>query len=456
MAGAKLGLAKKTLMTGTVINYEKRINDHWLDALVKIHEHIVAGARGKSAVVNLSASISRTQLSPAYLEKMAYIIQAIIDTGAVFVTATGNTPGYPQGYPALFGDPDNANHIPDLIVTGAVQSDGQTYDAYCMADWVTVYAPGAYIPLPNPSAGLDRYTYAGGTSYAGATVAGLAAYIRGVSPGTFNTAAAVKEEIQRLAYVRKRPTNVPDNALNVRYDKKVVWNGQTGSDSAVGGDGAIGSVPVPSPITISSAATPSPTCTSGAGCGVICSGYFCSNSNFTHNPDFEDPANPDSVQNPDSPNYGNWGGSTPLITATATKTSGGSTPSNTAADLIPDCLAVYIITSSSQSTADRGTIDGVIIYQGVSTEVCNGAEWCDDFREYGGILPPVVSILLSIRSKVANTNTNTVPSWSSHLWLRLRWKRDASRLRRHFRWLVWRNLQSRRHGPGSVHGGPTH
>jgi hypothetical protein len=264
------------------------------------------------------------------------------------------------------------------------------YRQYSVADWVTVYAPGAGVILPEPKSDVSWYTSAGGTSYAGATVAGLAAYIRGISPGTFETAAAVKAEILRLAYVRQRRSNIPANALGVEYTRNCIWNGQTGSDSAVGGDGAIGSVPVPSPITIQSAATPSPTCTSGAGCGVICSGYFCSNSNFTHNPDFEDPSNPDSVQNPDSPNYGNWGGSTPLVTATATKTSGGSTPGNTAAALIPDCLAVYIITSSSQSTADRGTINGVVVYKGVSTEVCNGAEWCDDFREYGGILPPVV------------------------------------------------------------------
>jgi hypothetical protein len=76
---------------------------------------------------------------------------------------------------------------------------------------------------------------------------------------------------------------------------------------------------------------PSPTCQLGQpGCGAICTGYFCEGSPFSQNPDFLDPRNPNSVQNPSSPNYGNWDGGVPgcpPLRPIPTFTSGGDVSS---------------------------------------------------------------------------------------------------------------------------------
>lgn len=387
MAGKNLGLAKKATVSATIIDFDTFYFESFLDGLVKIYDDIYVRARGKMAVVNLSISIRAEFIPASYQGKMAYLIRQILGTGAVFVTGSGNDAGYPRGYPALFGDPANANYIQDLIVVGSVQVDGGDFPNHSVADWLTVYAPGSYLVLPDPGAGNDRYSGVGGTSFAAATVSGLAAYLRGISPDAFVTAAAVKAEILRLAYVRQRTPTYPDSN---KYTRSCVWNGQRGDSAAeVGGSGSVASPPVPSSVHFT-AGTPSPTCVSGSACGVSCTGYFCEDTDMTSNPDFLDPQNPDSVQNPTGPNYGDWtstvaatGGATPAPAPTATSTVDTSS--------IPDCLAVYIITDSSQSGDATGTIDGVVVYKGVSAAVCSGAGWCTDFRDYSGILPPVCS-----------------------------------------------------------------
>lgn len=386
MAGRNLGLAKNARVSATIIDFDASYYEHFLDALAKIYDDIYVRSRGKMAVVNMSMSVRKEVVGTAYQAMMAYLIRKIISTGAVFVTGSGNSPGIPGGYPGLFGDPSNANYIEDLIIVGSVQYDGSNWDNHAVADWVTVYAPGTGVWVPDPEISPSYYYNTGGTSFAAATVSGLAAYLRGIAPDSFTTAAAVKREILRLAYVRRRTPNKPAAA---RWERRVIWNGQQGSDSAVGGGGSVAIPPIPSPVSFQSGSA-SPTCTSGSRCGVSCAGFFCATSNLTHNPDFEDPQNPDSVQNPDGPNYGNWDGTTPLVTATKT---GGSSPAPTgdqeAIDRIPGCLAVYIITRSTQSGTERGTIDGVVVYKGGSSEVCSGAQSCTDFRDYGGVLPPV-------------------------------------------------------------------
>lgn len=91
----------------------------------------------------------------------AYLIQKILDLGAVFVTGSGNTIWRvaPYGYPALLGDPGHPNHVPDLIVVGASNPDGGLYDRGAVAEWVTCYAPGkVWIPVP-----VGEFPYSPGT-----------------------------------------------------------------------------------------------------------------------------------------------------------------------------------------------------------------------------------------------------------------------------------------------------
>lgn len=150
---------------------------------------------------------------------------------------------------------------------------------------------------------------------------------------------AVKEQLISLSYQRERD---PDDSPTAIYQRNVVWNGQVGGRSLVGEcgnanskfkrQGGGGSCPIAfppsaSPVTFRTG-SPSPTCTSGSGCGSLCEGFFCDNSPLEQNPDFLDPRDPDSVQNPTGPNYGNWDGTTtnsrlptsPPITLTPSQT----------------------------------------------------------------------------------------------------------------------------------------
>lgn len=130
----------------------------------------------------------------------------------------------------------------------------------------------------------------------------------------------VKQRILRLAYKRQlRPGRNPVEYL----PDTVIWNGQKNGGSVVracGGSGggtkkrqSGGSCPVNfpprAPTLTFRTGGPQPTCTSGTACGTGCKGFFCPAGNpLAQNPDFLDPRNPDSVQNPTGPYYGDWDG----------------------------------------------------------------------------------------------------------------------------------------------------
>ncbi|KAB5522077.1 hypothetical protein GE09DRAFT_1195213 [Coniochaeta sp. 2T2.1] len=174
---------------------------------------------------------------------------------------------------------------------------------------------------------------------ASATVAGLAAYFRSLDPGGLRTAAAVKTEILRWAYMRQRQGDMPATA---EFRPRVIWNAQyegrslvgrcddTRRAKLVGRDDAcpVAFPPSASPVTLRTGSA-APTCTSGPRCGSPCEGFFCEGSPLQQNPDFLDPLNPDSVQNPTGPNYGNWNGNrtiTPLPTGPPTTPTPPVTP----------------------------------------------------------------------------------------------------------------------------------
>jgi hypothetical protein len=95
---------------------------------------------------------------------LAWLIREIIKLGAVLTTGSCNNAGYPSGYPALFGDPSDRNHIPDLIVVGSVRNDG-VIGPYANADWVTCYAPGVKIRAATSDDPEGYKEWTSGTSY---------------------------------------------------------------------------------------------------------------------------------------------------------------------------------------------------------------------------------------------------------------------------------------------------
>jgi hypothetical protein len=176
----------------------------------------------------------------------------------------------------------------------------------------------------------------------------LAAYFRGLDP-TLTTVSSVKQRILSLAYRRQiHPDRDPLEAGQY-FSDRVIWNGQQNGGSIVEAcnsnnnnkrDG-VDACPVQFPPHASPLSfrpgQPQPTCASGDACGSACKGFYCDRSPLQENPDFLDPRNPDSVQNPDSPYYNDWDGATtrkpsPTSTTSATPTStptSAATPSPT-------------------------------------------------------------------------------------------------------------------------------
>jgi hypothetical protein len=83
------------------------------------------------------------------------------------VTGAGNTVGHPKGYPALFGSPNNRNYIPGLIVAGSVRGNGGRDNRFCEADWLSCYAAGSDVVVPDPviGYGTNGYDRLKGTSF---------------------------------------------------------------------------------------------------------------------------------------------------------------------------------------------------------------------------------------------------------------------------------------------------
>ncbi|GIC85960.1 uncharacterized protein Aud_002319 [Aspergillus udagawae] len=319
-----VSITHKATVVATVWDFKKTIYEHWLDRLAKVHADISTRARGAKSIINFSILFPQGQLSAAFVDKLALLIQEIIKLSTIFIIGSRNNKGSPSGFPVLFRNPNDRNYIPELIIIS--------------------YAPGFFLRLATSGPTNSRdpgYQTASGTSYASATVASLAAYFSGLD-STLTTAAMVKERIVDLAYHRQPHPNYPD----VPYDKyadNVVWKGQKGADP-IGGSKAkrqssCGSCPVafpsqPSPLTFRTG-PPQPTC-AGAGCGSSCAGFFCPGTPLKQNPDFLDPRNQDSVQNPDSPYYKDWDGTiTRTTTTTPTKTIPTTTPTPPKTSSVP-------------------------------------------------------------------------------------------------------------------------
>jgi hypothetical protein len=363
MVGKTLGTARKATVSHTVINFEKSIYEHFLDGLMRVHDTIRKAEHGHKAIVNLSLNFQTFAqykgtatdapgiVSEAFTERMALIIKELIKMGVVVVTGAGNRGVSPiDGYPAKFKDPKDPNHIPDLIVVGSSTWYGQqALKNSQRADYIDIYAPGSQVKCVAPAKGEEGYRIgAEGTSISSAVVAGLASYLRGLNP-QLTTARQVADLIKELGYERPRYIDSMGQEDKNGVYPKMVWNGQRKGSQCINpsnnqkrqdGDQANACV-LPGngnrgpdkPLTFSPG-NASPTCTGN--CGTYCTGFYCSapcstkcgpppdNPTQTIKPDFFDPSNPDSCQNPNSPNYGNCNDPAPIAPPCKTTTISGT------------------------------------------------------------------------------------------------------------------------------------
>jgi hypothetical protein len=114
--------------------------------------------------------------------QMSWLLRALVDKGLFAVTGTGNS-GLTtmDGIPAIFAAQNaptrHGTHIPELLVLGAVNAQGQLYprtNTYLAYGLPHIYAPGwdvmtAHVVPDDPSTGLARRS---GTSY-GMSISGF-------------------------------------------------------------------------------------------------------------------------------------------------------------------------------------------------------------------------------------------------------------------------------------------
>ncbi|OIW23586.1 pectin lyase-like protein, partial [Coniochaeta ligniaria NRRL 30616] len=253
--GAKLGVCKKcTLVFCSSDNLvapagqaQKVVHEAIIQEMDAVLDDIIKKGRVGKATVSMSFSYAPGKKNAQFYQSMRYSLNQLVIKGkAVLVASSNNHAKTSEGrgisrFPALYGDPQTAQNpygeLSALVTVGAVDSD--TYEAPFSqyADWMTTFAPGQDVYVPdNPNNGDTNAMRKGsGTSYAAPQVAGLAAYLRSLS-------SPWQTQLQDPANVKKLIRLLHRRFIVLRYKagvaspadrKPVVWNGEVGAKSCV-------------------------------------------------------------------------------------------------------------------------------------------------------------------------------------------------------------------------------
>lgn len=149
IGGVTYGVAKSITPIMTTFNYDNYVSENFLDGLSMIYDDVITRNKPENSILSMSlnfvldgnqASDSK-QVSNAFIQRMGFFLQQLINTGVVVVTGklydkdhkrmlsdilqcSGNRGVPVNGYPAMFGDSTNNPYIPELIVVGAVDNFG--------------------------------------------------------------------------------------------------------------------------------------------------------------------------------------------------------------------------------------------------------------------------------------------------------------------------------------------
>lgn len=140
-----------------------------------------------SSIINISWGAQTNYWASPFIARLYDILKIMDNAGVTIVVAAGNrgiTGSPPQKavntYPQLFADSTNQfGYLPNMILVGATDQYGYEAPFSQTASFVSTYAPGKNIYIPN-NPGPNQYGYesSSGTSYAAPEVAALAAYFK--------------------------------------------------------------------------------------------------------------------------------------------------------------------------------------------------------------------------------------------------------------------------------------
>lgn len=141
IVGTKYGLVQG--LDIVIVKAEITNDDPWpiaIDALTKILQDISPRQSGK-CVISMAWSIPPTS-SRRRRNLLKQILEALIDKNVVLVTSSGNRGQEVSRYPAKFG-----KDLKELMVVGAVNTDGKRWKSSGYADYVVVHAPGVQVEV---------------------------------------------------------------------------------------------------------------------------------------------------------------------------------------------------------------------------------------------------------------------------------------------------------------------
>ncbi|ETS73701.1 hypothetical protein PFICI_14647 [Pestalotiopsis fici W106-1] len=341
--------------------------DWYLEDLLLAWEDMNSNGRSPAtSVINMSwGSDSRFWYQP-FINRLYDILKWMDRAGVTLVAASGNFGREGRKavdtYPQLFANPTNAvdplwkdrndsddvGYLPNFIVVGATNPYGIEAAFSQYADFLTTYAGGQNLKLPD----ISGYTTWHGTSFAAPQVAAVAGYYKGLPSdwqGQLNAAdssgpKAVKNMIR--AFEREI---IPPRLVSVGSGEKraLIWNGMDGDiNCLLGGDSTScpelptdindytppadcgqaavfaellprivkgnetmfakrqsgGSCTLPADggggqITLTTGPAVGPTCANPDGCGGhICSGFWCAPAPTGYPPGYQDPKDPSSSE----------------------------------------------------------------------------------------------------------------------------------------------------------------
>ncbi|KAL8909225.1 MAG: hypothetical protein Q9171_005143 [Xanthocarpia ochracea] len=198
---------------------EDTVESATLDGMAMILADVKGSELKKKAVVNLSFGVSE-DIEDASRDKIHDLIEELLANDVVVVTASGNERNSETGarsdiddYPALFRE-----DIQEMIVVGATNNEGTTWPSTQGGDLLDLSGPGDSIVCAKREG--DGLTIKSGTSYAAASVSGLAAYF-----------LSLPELSDRLKVDGKTAQNVKDIILEKAYPRidgevKVLYNNE--------------------------------------------------------------------------------------------------------------------------------------------------------------------------------------------------------------------------------------
>ncbi|KAL8996677.1 MAG: hypothetical protein Q9169_003849 [Polycauliona sp. 2 TL-2023] len=191
IGGYRYGVAKN--VNPVVARAVHKTPQAYLDAVRKVDADYQViydkDPKNARAIVNLSwgfTALALKRSKDAWVSEMRRLLKGMIANGALVVVPTGNEPfnAKVDKWPTLFAGEEGNDRIPELLVVGGIEvydgRNGQLWDRTQYAPYTSLWAPNFLINCVDGTGGMRNRLETTGTSFASASVSGMAANFLGI------------------------------------------------------------------------------------------------------------------------------------------------------------------------------------------------------------------------------------------------------------------------------------